>query len=271
VLLLSTELTAEIVAKLRAAGCIYAEEEARLLISHAGTQHELVTMVETRAAGFPLEHILGWAEFCGARVAVTPGVFVPRRRTALLVRQAIALIQQDAQNIVLDICCGSGAVAAVLAASLENIQLHAVDVDAAAVECARRNIKNGFVHEGHLYEPLPAALQGRVDLIVANAPYVPTSEICMLPPEARLHEPLHALDGGRDGLEVQREIIAEAPHWLRRGAHVIIETGEHQSERTAEIFTSTGFDAKVVRSEELDATVVVGGYVGGATGDGGFG
>jgi release factor glutamine methyltransferase len=250
---------------------VYAEEEARLLISQAGTRDELVAMVDRRAMGTPLEYVLGWAELCGTRIAMIPGVFVPRRRTELLVREAIALIQSDTGSIVVDLCCGSGAVAAVLAASFENIELHAVDVDRAAVQCARGNVSTASVYEGHLYEPLPAALHRRVDLIVANAPYVPTDEICMLPPEARLHEPLHALDGGPDGLEIQREIAVDAAHWLRRGGQLIIETGEHQAVRTVKIFASNGFDTKVVRNEELDATVVVGRYVGGATGEGGFG
>src|SRR5450756_783077 len=159
-----------IVTRLRAAGCVFAEDEARLLISAARTRADLAAMVDRRAAGLPLEHVLGWAEFCGLRIAVDPGVFVPRRRTEFLVRQAAALAR--ARPVVVDLCCGSGAVGAALVAALDRVELYAVDIHPAAVRCARRNVAaaGGQVYEGDLYEPLPATLRGRVDVLVANAP-----------------------------------------------------------------------------------------------------
>src|SRR5262249_19817993 len=105
-----------IVTRLRAAGCVFAEDEARLLLATARTPAELSAMVDRRTAGHPLEHVLGWADFCGLRVAVDPGVFVPRRRTEFLVRQAIAIAPP--RPVVVDLCCGSGAVGAALAAAL---------------------------------------------------------------------------------------------------------------------------------------------------------
>src|SRR5947208_16853812 len=128
------------VTRLRAAGCVFAEDEARLLVSAARTPAELAAMVDRRAAGVPLEHVLGWAEFCGLRIAVDPGVFVPRRRTEFLVRQAAALARQAAGAparqdpgrpravVVVDLCCGSGAVGAALAAALGQVELHAADI-----------------------------------------------------------------------------------------------------------------------------------------------
>ncbi|MDT7565026.1 MAG: release factor glutamine methyltransferase, partial [Pseudonocardiales bacterium] len=163
------------VTRLRAAGCVFAEDEARLLISSARTPADLAAMVDRRVRGLPLEHVLGWAEFCGLRIAVDTGVFVPRRRTEFLVRQAASLARPGA--VVLDLCCGSGAVGAALAATVERAEIHAVDIDPAAVLCARRNLAGGQVYEGDLYEPLPDALRGRVDVLVANAPYVPTEAI----------------------------------------------------------------------------------------------
>lgn len=246
-----------IVTRLRAAGCVFAEDEARLLISAARTPADLAAMVDRRAAGLPLEHVLGWAEFCGLRMAVNPGVFVPRRRTEFLVRQAAAVARPGA--VVLDLCCGSGAVAAALAAALDHVELHAVDVDPAAVRCARRNVgADGRVYEGDLYEALPATLRGRVDVLVANVPYVPTGELGLLPPEARVHEPRVALDGGADGLEVQRRVIAAAPHWLAPGGHLLVETSERQAPRTVGAFTRSGLTPRVAGSEELNATVVIG-------------
>jgi len=103
-------------------------------------------------------------------------------------------------------------VGAALGVALDRVELYAVDIDPVAVRCARRNVAaGGQVFEGDLYEPLPGALRGRVDILVANAPYVPTEEIRLLPPEARIHEPWVALDGGADGLDVQRRVAATAP------------------------------------------------------------
>ena len=247
-----------IVARLRAAGCVFAEEEADLLTSTAQTPDDLAAMVEQRAAGLPLEHVLGWAELCGLRIAVDPGVFVPRRRTEFLARQAAALAPKHA--VVVDMCCGSGAVGAALAASVSLAELYAVDLDPAAVRCAQRNLAaaGGHVHEGDLYEALPASLRGRVDILVANAPYVPTDAISLMPVEARVYEPRVALDGGADGLDVQRRVSAAASQWLASGGHLLIETSERQAPQLAETFARDGLIAHVARSAELDATVVIG-------------
>ena len=135
---------------------------------------------------------------------------------------------------------------------------HAVDIEPAAVACARRNLGAGRVYEGDLDTPLPASLQGRVAVVVANAPYVPTNAIALMPPEARDHEPRVALDGGADGLDVQRRVAAAAPRWLAPGGSLLIETSEQQASLTAEAATAAGFVVRVERSEELDATAVVG-------------
>ncbi len=247
-----------IVTKLRAAGCVFAEDEARFLISAARTPTDLAAMVDRRVAGLPLEHVLGWAEFCGLRIAVDAGVFVPRHRTEFLARQAAALARPRA--VVVDLCCGSGAVGAAVLAALDRVELHAVDIDPAAVRCARRNVAaaGGQVYEGDLYDPLPATLRGRVDVLVANAPYVPTEAIGLLPPEARIHEPRVALDGGADGLDVLRRVIAAAPLWLAPSGNVLVETSERQAPQTVETVARNGLIPRVARSDELNATVVIG-------------
>lgn len=248
----------EIVIRLRAAGCVFAEDEAQLLIGTARTPAELETMVSQRAAGLPLEHVLGWAGFCGLRMTVEPGVFVPRRRTEFLVRQAIALARPGA--VVVDLCCGSGALGVALAAALPRAELHAADLDPAAVRCARHNVipAGGQVYQGDLYQALPAALRGRVDVLLANVPYVPSGEIALLPPEASEHEPRAALDGGPDGLDVLRRVAAGAPGWLAPGGHLLTESSERQAGQAAGIMAGSGLLAQVAASGELDATVVVG-------------
>jgi release factor glutamine methyltransferase len=244
-----------IVSRLRAAGCVFAEDEARLLTSAARTGDELAVMVDRRVAGLPLEHVLGWAEFCGLRVAVEPAVFVPRRRTEFLVRQAAALARPG--EVIIDLCCGAGAIGAALAVAVPDAEVHASDIDPAAVRCARRNIR-GHVYQGDLYAPLPAELRGQVGIIVANVPYVPTGEIPFLPPEARAHEPLLALDGGADGLDMLRRAAAGAPEWLAPGGYVLIETSDRQAPRAAEAFAAGGLTPRIARDPRLDATVAIG-------------
>lgn len=253
-----TPTRTSVVSALRAAGCVFAEDEAQLLLAEARTRAELEAMVSRRVTGVPLEYVLGWAEFCGLRMAVDPGVFVPRRRTELLVREAAALTRPRA--IVVDLCCGSGAVGAALAATAGPVALHAVDIAPDAVRCARRNLAaaGGRVYEGDLVAPLPAALRGHVDVLVANAPYVPREAVDLLPPEARLYEARAALDGGADGLDVLRRVLSAAGRWLAPGGHVLVEVGEEQAAQTLEVVVRTGLAPRLVSDDELDATVVVG-------------
>lgn len=256
-----------VAARLRACGCVFAEDEARLLASAAPTAADLAAMVERRCSGMPLEHVVGWADFCGLRVAVEPGVFVPRPRTEFLVRRAAALARRAAdaagcgeRAVVVDLCCGSGALAAALAALGGPIQVHAVDIDATAVRCARRNLARigGRVYHGDLDRPLPATLRGRVQVMCANVPYVPTAELALLPPEAREHEPRAALDGGADGLDVLRRVAAAAPRWLAPGGHLLVETSERQAARATDAVERAGLIPHPAASDDLSATVVVG-------------
>ncbi|HEY2673698.1 MAG TPA: putative protein N(5)-glutamine methyltransferase [Rugosimonospora sp.] len=247
-----------IVGTLRAAGCVFAEDEARLLIESATTPAALRDMVARRVAGLPLEHIVGWVEFCGLRVAVDPGVFVPRQRTGLLVRRAAALAPPGAT--VVDLACGSGAVGVAIAAAVERVTLYAVDIEPAAVRCARRNLAvlGGRVYAGDLYDPLPDELRGHVDVLVANVPYVPSEAVEMMPREARIHEPLVTLDGGVDGLDVLRRVAAAAGDWLAGGGHVLMEIGEDQADAAIDALDNAGLAATVDSDEDLHAWVVIG-------------
>jgi release factor glutamine methyltransferase len=256
---MSTPTADEITGQLRAAGCVFAEDETRLLIAAAASPAELSAMVGQRAGGMPLEHVLGWAEFCGLRIAVDPGVFVPRRRTEFLVGQAVA-DGPAGGRVIVDLCCGSGALGVALAAALGGADLHAADVDPAAVACARRNVipAGGRVHAGDLFAALPGDLRGRVDILAVNVPYVPTGEIALLPAEAREHEPRVALDGGPDGLDVLRRVAGEAAAWLAPGGRLLTETSERQAAAAAQIVAGGGLAARVVSDDELGATVVIG-------------
>ncbi len=244
---------------LRAAGCVFAEDEAALIIGAASSRSELDSMVARRVAGEPLEQILGWAEFAGLRIHVEPGVFVPRRRTTVLVEEAVALLDGIAGPVVVDLCCGTGAVAAAVHAARPDAHVHASDIDPRSVRCARLNLDGfGTVHQGDLVEALPVDLVGRIDVMVVNAPYVPTDEIAMMPPEARDHEPRIALDGGPDGVDIHRRVAEQASRWLRAGGHLLIETSRRQAALTLDAMSEHGFDARVERSDDLDATMAIG-------------
>ena len=249
----------EVADRLRNAGSVFAEDEARLLLEAASDSSELDTLVRRRLTGEPLEYILGWAEFCGLRIGVRQGVFVPRRRTEFLVTRAADLVTYREHPLLVDMCCGSGAIGTALARRIHDAQLYATDIDPTAVDCARGNIgEQGTVTVGDLFAPLPADIRGRVDIVVANAPYVPTTEISLMPQEARLHEDRVTLDGGGDGLDLHRRISAEAPAWLAPHGSLLLETSERQAERTAAIMKQAGLVPSIERSEQFDATIVVG-------------
>jgi len=246
----------ELVAALRTAGCVYAEDEARLLTEAATDDADLAARLARRVAGEPLELVVGYAEFCGLRIAVARGVFVPRQRSTTLVRSAAAGL--TAGDVVVDLCCGTGALAVALSAAVPGLEAYAADLDPDAVACARRNLPPDRVFQGDLYDALPHTLRGRVAALVVNAPYVPTDDIALMPPEAREHEHRVALDGGTDGLDVQRGVVSGASHWLAPGGRLLIETSVAQADRTVGLMTAAGLAADVVRDDDVDGTAVVG-------------
>ena len=248
-----------VVARLRAAGCVFAEEEARVLTAAARTTDELESMVERRVRGLPLEQVVGWAEFCGLRILVDPGVFVPRLRSEFLVKTAVA-VSVVRSPVVVDLCCGTGALGLAVIAKLGGGELHAADVDPAAVACARRNVEpaSGCVYSGDLYAPLPSELRGRVTTLLCNAPYVPTSEIDLLPAEARDYEHRVALDGGDDGLAVLRRAASQAPGWLAPGGHLLVETSGRQASLMGNVMTAAGLKSRVHDCADYGSAVVSG-------------
>ena len=248
-----------IVDRLRSAGCVFAEDEAEVLRAAAGSPEELDAMVSQRVAGLPLEQVVGWAGFHGLRILVDPGVFVPRRRSEFLVDTAIAL-SAATPGVVVDLCCGTGALGLATAAALPGAELHAADLDPVAAACARRNVEpaGGHVYQGDLFAPLPEGLRGRIDILICNAPYVPTGKIAFMPPEARDHEARIALDGGGDGLAVLRRVSAETRGWLVPGGFLIVETSERQAPSMAAAMTAAGLAPQVHGDDETGATVVTG-------------
>ncbi len=246
----------EVTATLRAAGCVFAEDEAAILLAAADSPADLTSMVKQRVAGRPLEYIVGWVAFGGLRIHIADGVFVPRRRTELLAVRAADLMENN--QILVDMCCGAGAVAAFVTDTVPTARVIACDVDPVATACARRNLPHADVFTGDLFTVLPDSIIGHIDVLAANAPYVPTLDIEMMPREARDHEPTATLDGGTDGLDIARRIVAGAPDRLRPGGHLLIETSTRQAATLTDLMTEQGFRARVVTDDDIGGTVVIG-------------
>ncbi|GGQ80324.1 putative protein N(5)-glutamine methyltransferase [Couchioplanes azureus] len=244
---------AEAVTRLRAAGCVFAEDEAAVLAEAVPDAAALAEAVRRRAGGEPLEQVVGYADFCGVRVRLRPGVFVPRVRSELLVRLAAARAVPG--TVVVDLCCGSGALGLAVRHRVPGVELHAADSDPAAVACARDNLGAG-VHEGDLFAALPGGLRGRIGVLLANVPYVATRHIPFLPAEARLHEPHTALDGGEDGLEVFRAVVAGAAGWLAPGGLLLSEITEEQIDPATAAVRAAGLHPSIHTDDDLEATVV---------------
>lgn len=248
------------VARLRAAGCVFAEDEARILFAAAADDDVLEGFVVRRVAGEPLEYIVGAAEFGGLMIAVAPGVFVPRQRSLLLVEAVTELAVPTAT--ILDLCCGSAAIAAVLATRLPRAMIAAADIDPVAIECAKANLAGrGRVYLGDLFDALPTEMRGTVDVVVCNAPYVPTAAIATMPPEARDHEHRATLDGGADGLDLLRRVAAAAPVWLSRPGSLVMEIGDSQVDSASAIFASAGFAPTIRTDDERGALTITGSLI----------
>lgn len=257
-------MPAALVSRLRAAGCVFAEEEAAELVRAAQRSERgaawLERAVAERVAGRPLELVVGEVHFGGLRLVVAPGTFVPRVRTELLA--ALALEALPVGGRVLDLCGGVGAVAAVVAARRPDVTVVSADLDERATACARANLapygSRAQACTGDLYAALPPALHRAFDVVVANAPYVPTGRIAAMPREAREHEPLAALDGGVDGTELQQRVVAGAPDWLVAGGRVVVECAPAQLAVLRDALERAGFGAEVREDDERGAHAVVG-------------
>jgi release factor glutamine methyltransferase len=226
-----------VIAALVGAGCLAPEAEADELLRAAGEGvAALDDLVARRANGEPLAWITGSSVFCGKRLQVDPGVFVPRPHTEALARRAVELLPWTGVGV--DLCTGTGAIAAVMKAARPNATVLGTDVDPVAVACARRNDVDALL--GHLDGPLPASLRGRVDVMTAVGPYVPTEELHLLPRDVLAHEPRRALDGGPGGTSLLARLAEASPGWLGPGGTVLLEIGGDQAGPIAAILSGVG-------------------------------
>ncbi len=247
----------DLVAQLRDAGCVFAEEEAGILFAAASDTVELASLVARRIAGEPLEHVVGWAEFAGLRIPVARGVFVPRRRTELVARVAERLAPTS--GTVVDLCCGAGAIGIALATWRDDLTVIAADIDPVAVDLAQRALAplGGTTAVSDMDASLPPELTGSVDVVTSCPPYVPTRQIALMPHEARDHEPRKALDGGKDGARMQARVFKAAVRLLAPGGVCVVETSDHVVDATVAAATRAGLAAAVEEDDELGAVEVI--------------
>ena len=231
-----------LVERLRAAGCVAAEEEADEMLAATTDPTTLDQWVARREDGEPLAWIVGATTFCGIRLRIDPGVYVPRPQTEDLARRAVALLPTGGRA--LDLCTGAGAIAAHLAATDPTATVIGTDLDERAARCARRNGVTSVVAD--LAEPFRRT--ARFDVMTAVAPYVPTAAIALLPSDVQRHEPLLALDGGDDGLDLVRRVVRAAGELLRPGGHLLVEVGAGHDVALAEPLV----DCRVRRCHALD-------------------
>lgn len=217
--------------------------ERRDLVRHSEIEAEAYDdLVEARAGRTPLQHLTGVAHFRHVTLAVGPGVFVPRPETEVMVGQIIDVAcTLPPGAVAVDLCTGSGAIALSLATEVPGLVVHAVELDPAALAWARRNLEGSGVllHAGDAADALPE-LDGTVDLVVSNPPYIPLTAWESVAVEARDHDPAPALwGGGEDGLEVMRAVERTAARLLRTGGRVAVEHADVQGAAVVDLFART--------------------------------
>jgi len=225
-----------VVDRLVAAGCVAAAEEAAELLAAAPDEPTLEAWLRRREQGEPLAWITSTLLFCGQPLHVAPGVYVPRVQSEELARRAATLLPDNGWAI--DLCTGAGAVAAHLMAQVPTAAVIGIDVDVRAAACAWRNGVPTAVAD----LAVPLRRHEGFDVVTAVAPYVPTGELRLLPADVQRYEPRLALDGGADGLDLVRRVIAAARRLLRPGGWLLIEIGGDQDEALAPTLAATGFD-----------------------------
>jgi release factor glutamine methyltransferase len=278
---------ADAVSRLRAAGIVPSEAEARFLVEEASglsgdewiegsdmrpparAESRLWKMVDRRCAGEPLQYVLGSWSFRGLDLMVDRRVLIPRPETEMVVevaleeaervglrrsRRRLALVEPAPQDCVVDLGTGSGAIALALEAELPEVEVWATDVSREALEVARANVGGCAAPRvrlalGSWFDALPGELRGRVRLLVSNPPYVAEDEVAKLPEEVVGYEPLGALVPGPEGTEALAVLLRGAAEWLAPGCSMVCELAPHQAPAMKELARSLGYDEVFVRED----------------------
>jgi release factor glutamine methyltransferase len=229
------------------AGCVAAIEEARELVeASVGDPSRLDALMDRRTKGEPLAWLTGSVNFCGIKLFVDQGVYVPRWQTEPLAMRAASLL--PSRGVAVDLCTGAGAIAAALSRAEPSARVVATELDETALRCARRNGVSVF--QGFLDDPLPREYKHRVDVMTAVVPYVPTESLHLLPRDVQTFEPGSALDGGPGGTTFLAKVARRSPGWLRRGGWLLLELGGEQVETIGILLGDLGFEELDVMADE---------------------
>ena len=231
------------------AGFVAADEEADDLLRTAAGDGELLdALVARRLTGEPIAWITGRITFCGLEIRVDPGVYVPRWHTERLARRAAERLPDAGMAV--DLCTGTGAIAVVLRAARPSARVVATDLDEPSVACA---VANGVeAYQGDLFAPVPAALRGRVDVVAGVVPYVPTPSLSLLQRDTFAFESGLSYDGGHDGADVLRRVLADSPAFLRLGGALLLELGGDQADLLGPDLERLGYDDIELLLDEED-------------------
>ena len=235
-MLVAQSIVEAVVHRLVEAGCVSAAQEAADFLAAAPDAPTLEAWLRRREQGEPPGWITGTVRFCGHSLHIAPGVYVPRAQSEVLARRAARLLPAHGRAI--DLCTGSGAIAAHLKAMVPAAMVVGIDVDPMAAACAHRNGVPTLVAD--LDDPVRA--HPGFDLVTAVVPYVPTGDLRLLPSDVQRFEPRRALDGGADGLDLVRRVVSAAGHLLHPGGWLLIEVGGDQDEALAPHLATDGFD-----------------------------
>jgi len=209
-----------------------------------------IRLVNRRAGREPLQYVAGHQEFFGLDFKVTPDVLIPRPETEHLVERVLSLSRKDAAlqsrgPLIADVGTGSGCIAVALAVSIPESRVLAIDISPGAIQVARYNAEAHSVGdrieflEGDLLAPLEGReLEGKLDFIVSNPPYVPDADIDHLQREVRCHEPRVALSGGRQGLDFYRRLLDESPAYVKQRGYLVCEIGFSQLDCIRDLIAS---------------------------------
>jgi release factor glutamine methyltransferase len=227
------------------------------------TRERYLALIARRAAGEPFPFLVGYIDFYGLHLRVKPGPFVPRSSSELTVDRAIERMGRKRAGVVVDVCTGSGPIALAIADELPKCEVWGLDIDPNGVQQGRRNareldIKNVKLRAGDLFEPLPARLEGAVDLITGHIPYVAPHELEDLPAEVIDHEPVFTLsDQSLDGLGLVERAIKESVPWLQPGGWLLLEIADDLTSKVRKMCRRAGFLDEGVATDEDGLSVVV--------------
>jgi release factor glutamine methyltransferase len=222
------------------------DEASELWEAAGGPGEELESLLARRCEGEPLAWLTGGVSFAGERVLVSHGVYVPRWQSEPLADEAAALMPEA--GVAVDLCTGSGAVAVVLARRRPRARVVAGDIDPLAVACARSNGVEAY--QSDMAAGLPVELSGRVDVVTAVVPYVPTDALALLPRDVLAYEPRLALDGGAEGLDCLVRAAGDSAVLLRSGGMLLLELGAEQGDHLAPALEAFGYGRPQPRYDE---------------------